>query len=60
VVEKYKQEEGKKPVKLKPGQEFISRRFRIIERDFVNDSDLIRHSPRKIAGVIEELLEEKI
>lgn len=60
VVEKYKQEEGKKPVKLKEGQEFISRRFKIIERDFVNASDLVRHSPKKIAKVIEELIEGNI
>ena len=60
VVEKYKKEEGKKPVKIKEGMDFLTKRYTIVERDFVNDSDLVRHSPKKIAAVIEEMLEGKI
>ncbi|MCD5375140.1 YvcK family protein [Candidatus Gracilibacteria bacterium] len=52
LVEKYKSEEGKKPVKLKPGQDFMSRRFKIIEEDFVNESDVVRHDPIKLAKVL--------
>ena len=52
LVEKYKSEEGKKPVKLKPWQDFMSRRFKIIEEDFVNESDVVRHDPIKLAKVL--------
>jgi hypothetical protein len=52
LVEKYKSEEGKKPVKLKPWQDFISRRFKIIEENFVNESDVVRHDPIKLAKVL--------
>jgi hypothetical protein len=50
-VDSYKNE-GKKPVKLKDGMEFASRRFKVIERDFINESDVIRHDPQKLAKVI--------
>lgn len=52
LVEKYKNEEGKKPVKLKDGMDFASRRFKVIERDFVNESDVVRHDPQKLAHVL--------
>ena len=52
LVEKYKEEEGKKPVKLKEGQNYMSRRFKIIEKDFVNESDVVRHDPVKLAKVL--------
>lgn len=29
--------------------DFASRRFKIIERDFVNESDYVRHDPQKLA-----------
>lgn len=52
LVIKYKNEEGKKPVKLKEEHSFMSRRFRIIEEDFVNESDVVRHDPIKLAKVL--------
>jgi len=52
LVEKYRQEEWKKPVKLKEGQNYMSRRFKIIEEDFVNESDVVRHDPIKLAKVL--------
>jgi 2-phospho-L-lactate transferase/gluconeogenesis factor (CofD/UPF0052 family) len=52
LVEKYKIEEGKKPVKLKAEQNYMSRRFQIIEEDFVNESDVVRHDPIKLARVL--------
>lgn len=51
LVDTYK-DEGKKPVKLKDGMEFASRRFRVIERDFINESDVVRHDPQKLAKVL--------
>jgi uncharacterized cofD-like protein len=52
LVEKYKQEEGKKPVKLKAEQDFSEASYEIIEADFVNEGDVVRHDPIKLARVI--------
>jgi uncharacterized cofD-like protein len=52
LVEKYKLEEGKKPVKVKDGADYTARRFKIIERDFVNESDVVRHDPKKLAATL--------
>lgn len=60
AVEKYKMQEWKKPVKLKSETDFSNKKYKIIERDLVNHSDLVRHAPTKIAGVIEEFIEKKI
>jgi len=60
AVEKYKTQEWKKPVKLKSETDFSDKKYKIIERDLVNHSDLVRHAPTKIAGVIEEFIEGKI
>lgn len=51
-VEKYKNEEWKKPVKLKEGMDFGDKSYKIIERDFVNESDVVRHDPQKLAAVL--------
>lgn len=55
LVEKYKIEEGKKPVKLKDIREFNGKKYKIIERDFVNESDVVRHDPKKLAQTIKDL-----
>ncbi len=52
LVEKYKSEEGKKPVKLKEEMDFGEKSYKIIERDFVNESDVVRHDPIKLAEVL--------
>ena len=52
LVEKYKKEEWKKPVKLKDERESEWKSYKIIERDFVNESDYVRHDPRKLAQAI--------
>lgn len=52
LVEKYKTEEWKKPVKLKDEKEFEGKHYKIVERDFVNESDYVRHDPQKLARVI--------
>lgn len=55
LVEKYKEEEWKKPVKLKDWMEFASRRFKVIESDFINESDFVRHDPQKLAKILMEI-----
>lgn len=52
LVEKYQDSEGKKPVKLKDGMNFPGRNFKVIERDFLNESDVVRHDPSKLAQTI--------
>lgn len=55
LVEKYKNEEWKKPVKLKDIKDFEWKKYKIIERDFVNESDVVRHDPIKLANTIKDL-----
>jgi uncharacterized cofD-like protein len=57
MVEKYKEEEGKKPVKIKESDDFSDVRYKVIERDLLNEQDYVRHNPEKIAGVIDEIVE---
>jgi len=56
IIEKYKNEEGKKPVKLKLETNFKDKKYTIIERDFVNESDVVRHDPLKLALTIKDLV----
>lgn len=56
LVAKYKAEEGKKPVKMKAWMDFSQKDYKIIERDFVNESDYVRHDPMKLAYVIEDMI----
>ncbi len=60
AVSLYKEKEWKKPVKLKPEMNFEWKKYKVLERNLVNDNDLVRHSPTKIAGVIEEFIEGRI
>ena len=55
LVEKYKKEEWKKPVKLKPEMDFWDKSYKIIERDFLNESDVVRHDPQKLAAVLMDI-----
>ena len=57
MVEKYKEEEGKKPVKIKETDNFFDVKYKVIERDLLNEQDYVRHNPEKIAWVIEEIVE---
>jgi hypothetical protein len=54
-VLKYKLEEGKRPVKLKPDMDFGDKSYKIIERDFLNESDVVRHDPQKLAAVLMDI-----
>lgn len=56
LVAKYKLEEGKKPVKMKTWMDFSTKKYKIIERDFVNESDYVRHDPMKLAFVIQDMI----
>lgn len=55
LIEKYKNEEGKRPVKLKPDMNFGNKNYKIIERDFINESDVVRHDPQKLAAVLMDI-----
>ncbi len=54
LVEKYKKE-GKRPVKLKEDMDFSDKKFQLIENDFLNESDYVRHDPIKLAKSILEI-----
>nr|MDD3720688.1 YvcK family protein [Candidatus Gracilibacteria bacterium] len=56
LVEKYKEEEGKKPVKMKDTYDFSGKSYKIIETDLVNESDVVRHDPVKLGKVIRSLV----
>lgn len=56
VVEKYKKEENKKPLKVKDYSLFKGKWYKIIERDIVNDADYVRHNPLKLANILEDIV----
>ncbi len=57
IIEKYKIEENKKPVKIKNINDFLDKDYKIIERDIVNDDDYVRHDPKKLAKIFEDIIE---
>lgn len=52
LVYKYKRNEEKKPVKVKKTMDFSDKSYTIVERDFVNESDYVRHDPMKLSEAI--------
>ena len=56
IVAKYKEEENKKPVKIKDMSQFFGKSYKIIERDIVNDDDFVRHDPYKLAKILEDIV----
>jgi uncharacterized cofD-like protein len=56
VVEKYKIEENKKPLKIKDYSLFANKSYKVIERDIVNDEDFVRHNPIKLAKILEDIV----
>lgn len=56
LVAKYKKE-GKKPVKLKAEHDFSGKHYKIIERDFLDESDYVRHNPEKLSKVLVDIVE---
>ena len=59
MVQKYKESEGKKPVKIKDTdrKKLKSNDYRIIERDMLHEQDFVRHSSKKIASIIDDLVD---
>lgn len=56
LVEKYKKEEWKKPVKMKESHNFLKKEYKIINADLINESDVVRHDPEKLAKVIRKII----
>lgn len=57
LVEKYKKE-GKRPVKLKQEMDFTGKNYEIIDQDFIDEADIVRHHPAKLAEVIIDIAEK--
>ena len=55
TLEKYKLKEWKRPVKLKPEMNFEWKNYKVIECDFLNESDVVRHDPKKLAGTLMDI-----
>jgi uncharacterized cofD-like protein len=56
LVDKYKLE-WKKPVKCKDHMCFSWKNYKVVERDFLDESDYVRHNPKKIAKSIIDIVE---
>jgi len=56
IITKYKEEENKKPVKIKDITLFSDKHYKIIERDIVNDDDYVRHDPHKLAKILDDIV----
>ncbi|MCP4523768.1 MAG: YvcK family protein, partial [Candidatus Gracilibacteria bacterium] len=59
MVKKYKEIEGKKPVKIKEKnkKELKNKGYKVIERDMLHEQDFVRHSSKKIASIIDDLVD---
>jgi len=57
LVQKYKKEEWKKPVKCKRNMCFDEKTYKVIERDFIDESDYVRHNPEKLSKAIIDIAE---
>jgi hypothetical protein len=59
MVKKYKDTEEKKPVKIKDKhkKELKKKPYKIIERDMLHEQDFVRHSSKKIASIIDDLVD---
>ena len=56
IVTKYKEEENKKPLKIKDPTLFLGKSYKLIERDIVNDDDYVRHDPIKLGKILEDIV----
>ena len=59
MVKKYKDSEWKKPVKIKEKdkKDLQKKSYKIIERDMLHEQDFVRHSSRKIASIIDDIVD---
>ncbi len=60
LVEKYKQSEEKKPLKLQKWLDFSDKTYEIVEANFVNESDVVRHDPKKLSKAIMSLAHNQL
>ncbi len=56
ILLKYKTEESKNPLKIKDPSLFVDKSYKVIEWDMVNDDDIVRHDPLKLAKVLEDIV----
>lgn len=60
LVAKYKEAEGKKPLKMKEWLDFSGKTYEVLEYDFVNESDVIRHDPGKLSKALIGLAQNQL
>ena len=60
IVEKYKNLEWKKPVKLKDIQDFKDKSYKVIQADLLHENTHVRHSYDKIEDVINNIVRKYI
>ena len=53
LLRKY-EAEGKIPVRMRDRQVFVDKGIKIVERDFISETDYIRHNPKKLAQTVED------
>ena len=56
IVERYKIEENKKPLKIKDLSLFLGKNYKLIERDLVSNTDYARHDPNKLIRVLDDII----
>jgi len=60
MVDKYKNLEKKKPVKVKDIKEFKWKKYKLIEADLIYENQFIRYHYDKVAWVIDDLIRKEI
>lgn len=60
LVEKYKQLEKKKPVKVKNAKIFRGKSYTVLERNLLHENEFVRHSYKKVSWVIDEVVRKDI
>lgn len=56
IVDRYKKEENKKPLKIKDCSLFHGKNYKLIERDLVSNTDYARHDPNKLNKVLDDII----
>jgi len=60
IIEKYKNLEWKKPVKIKDKNIFKNKKYKIIETDLLHENTYVRHSYDKINKIIDKIVRKYI
>ena len=45
-------------MKLKPEHDFSEKKYKVIEHDFADEADIVRHNPAKLATAIMKITEK--